>query len=120
MPYQNLTPMKRIIIIVALAFWACEQKPLSDLSLIKMGSPISNYKLDANDFSDKGMQPMRYEVPLFHMIEEMPDEDPNDPNYAKCIIVLSDYFLWRTPEASYTWDINRQETLLNTLTITAK
>jgi len=33
--------------------------------------------------------------------------------------VLSDYFLWRTPEASYTWDINRQETLLNTLTITA-
>ena len=33
MPYQNLTPMKRIIIIVALAFWACEQKPLSDLSL---------------------------------------------------------------------------------------
>ncbi|WP_423901671.1 hypothetical protein [Capnocytophaga leadbetteri] len=48
------------------------------------------------------------------------EEDPNDPNYAKCIIVLSDYFLWRTPEASYTWDINRQETLLNTLTITAK
>ena len=48
------------------------------------------------------------------------DEDPNDPNYAKCIIVLSDYFLWRTPEASYAWDINHQETLLNTLTITAK
>jgi len=48
------------------------------------------------------------------------EEDPTDPNYAKCIIVLSDYFLWRTPEASYTWDINRQETLLNTLTITAK
>lgn len=146
MPYQNLTPMKRIIIIAALALVACQQKPLSDLSLIKMGSPISNYKLDANDFSDKGMQPIRYEVPLFHMIEEMPDEnqwrplmhtfegetynytyggytvdeDPNDPNYAKCIIVLSDYFLWRTPEASYTWDINHQETLLNTLTITAK
>ncbi len=75
MPYQNLTPMKRIIIIVALALVACQQKPLSDLSLIKMGSPISDYKLDANDFSDKGMQPMRYEVPLFHMIEEMPDED---------------------------------------------
>ena len=48
------------------------------------------------------------------------EEDPNDPNYAKCIIVFSDYFLWRTPEASYTWDINLQETLLNTLTITAK
>ncbi|WP_456062319.1 hypothetical protein [Capnocytophaga leadbetteri] len=48
------------------------------------------------------------------------EEDPTDPNYAKCIIVLSDYFLWRTPEASYCWDINHQETLLNTLTITAK
>ncbi len=39
--------MKRIIILVALALVACQQKPLSDLSLIKMGSPISDYKLDA-------------------------------------------------------------------------
>ena len=68
-----------------------------------------------DDYDDDFFEHGRY----YYTAKELEIFEKLFPGYAECIIVLSDYFLWRTPEASYTWDINLQETLLNTLTITA-